>query len=305
MAKYLIKRVYQIVPVLLLLCFIIFLMVYVAGDPVSLMLPPEAPVEAKEGLRVALGLDKSFVEQFSIYISNIFRGDFGRSYRYNQPAISLVLERLPASLILASVSLLASVIIALPLGIASARYSNSPLDLLISGISSLGQAMPGFWVGIMLILAFSVNLKILPVSGSGTWKHLILPATTLSIGTSAKIVPLIRSNMLDIMHEDYIRTAKSKGLPKRLIVYKHALKNAIVPVVTIIAMQIPILIGSALITETVFSWPGIGLLIYQGVTGLDMAVVQAGVIFVAFLTIASSLVSDVLIALIDPRIKLG
>lgn len=279
-------------------------MVHVAGNPIALMLPPDAPTEAKETMEAALGLDKPFIEQFGIYISNFLQGDFGRSYRNNQPALDLVLERLPASLQLAGVALLASIIVALIFGIAGARYRNSPFDFIISGLSTLGQAMPGFWVAIMLMLFFSVNLKILPVSGSGSLMHLVLPAATLCIGTSAKIIPLVRSNMLDIMHEDYIRTAKSKGLSKMLVTYKHALKNAMVPVVTVVAMQIPLLIGSALITEMVFAWPGVGLLIYQGVNGLDMAVVQTGIIFVALLTIFSSLLADIIIALIDPRIKL-
>lgn len=304
MLTYILRRLLHTIPVMLILCFIIFFMVHVAGDPVALMLPPDAPTEAKQELTSALGLDKPFVEQFGIYISNFIKGDFGRSYRNRQPALNLVLERLPASLQLAGVALLASVIVSLPLGIAGARYRNSPFDFIIGGLSALGQAMPSFWVAIMVMLLLAVNLKILPVSGSGSWKHLILPAATLCIGTSAKIIPLIRSNMLDIMYEDYIRTARSKGISKMLVTYKHALKNALVPVVTIVAMQIPLLIGSALITETVFAWPGIGLLIYQGVNGLDMAVVQAGIIFVSLLTVGSSLLADILIALIDPRIKL-
>lgn len=303
MSRYLLKRVFQIIPVILILTFIIFCLVYVAGDPVALMLPPEAGESAKEALRKALGLDKPFFEQFLIYLGNLMRGDFGVSYEYNQDALSLVLERMPYSIQLAGVSLTFSVVLGIVLGVAAAQLRNTPFDVLVNGFAALGQALPGFWVAIMLILVFSVNLRVLPVSGAGTWKHLVLPATTLTILTSAKIIPLIRSNMIEVMHQDYIRTAKSKGLNIGKIVFKHAFKNTLVPVITIIAMQLPTLIGGALITETIFAWPGLGMLIYRGVANLDMTVVQAGVMAVAFITILANLISDIAYCLIDPTIK--
>lgn len=303
MARYLLKRVLQIIPVLLILTFIIFCLVYVAGDPVALMLPPEAGEEAKEALREALGLNKPFLEQFFIYLGNLLRGNFGVSYQYNQDALSLVLERMPYSLQLASVSLLASVVIGVVLGIAAAQLRNTPFDLLVNGFAALGQAMPGFWVAIMLILVFAVNLHVLPVSGADSWKSLVLPAATLTLLTSAKIIPLIRSNMIEVMQQDYIRTARSKGLSRGKVIFKHAFKNTLVPVITIIAMQLPTLIGGALITETIFAWPGLGMLIYRGVANLDMTVVQAGVMAVAVITILANLISDVAYCLIDPTIK--
>ena len=303
MARYLLKRVIQIIPVLLILTFIIFCLVYVAGDPVALMLPPEAGEEAKAALREALGLNKPFLEQFFIYLGNLLRGNFGVSYQYNQDALSLVLERMPYSLQLASVSLLASVVIGIVLGIAAAQFRNTPFDLLVNGFAALGQAMPGFWVAIMLILVFAVNLHVLPVSGADSWKSLVLPAATLTLLTSAKIIPLIRSNMIEVMQQDYIRTARSKGLSRGKVIFKHAFKNTLVPVITIIAMQLPTLIGGALITETIFAWPGLGMLIYRGVANLDMTVVQAGVMAVAVITILPNLISDVAYCLIDPTIK--
>lgn len=303
MARYLLKRVIQIIPVLLILTFIIFCLVYVAGDPVALMLPPEAGEEAKAALREALGLNKPFLEQFFIYLGNLLRGNFGVSYQYNQDALSLVLERMPYSLQLASVSLLASVVIGIVLGIAAAQFRNTPFDLLVNGFAALGQAMPGFWVAIMLILVFAVNLHVLPVSGADSWKSLVLPAATLTLLTSAKIIPLIRSNMIEVMQQDYIRTARSKGLSRGKVIFKHAFKNTLVQVITIIAMQLPTLIGGALITETIFAWPGLGMLIYRGVANLDMTVVQAGVMAVAVITILANLISDVAYCLIDPTIK--
>ena len=303
MGRYLLKRIAQILPVLLILTLILFCLVYVAGDPVALLLPPEAGAEAKEALREALGLNRPFYEQYFIYLRNLLHGDFGRSYVYNQDAFGLIAERIPYSLQLAGVSLFFSAVIGIVLGIAAAHFHNSPFDILVNGFAALGQAMPGFWVAIMLILLFSVQLRVLPVSGSGTWRHLALPSATLTIMTSAKIVPLIRSNMLEVMQQDYIRTARSKGLGNGREVFKHAFKNSLVPVITIIALQIPTLIGGALITETIFAWPGLGMLIYRGVANLDMAVIQAGVLTVAFITIVCNLISDVAYCLIDPSIR--
>ena len=165
----------------------------------------------------------------------------------------------------------------------------------MNGFAALGQAMPGFWVAIMLILVFAVNLNVLPVSGSGSWKNLVLPAATLTVLTASKIIPLVRSNMIEVMQQDYIRTARSKGLSGATVIFKHAFKNTLVPVITIIAMQLPTLIGGALITETIFAWPGLGMLIYRGVANLEMAV--------AFITILANLISDIAYCLIDPTIK--
>jgi len=303
MGNYLLKRMLQIIPVLLILTFIIFCLVYVAGDPVALMLPPEAGETAKAALRKALGLDKPFAEQYLIYLGNLLRGNFGTSYVYNQDALSLVLERIPYSIELAMVSLCCSVVLGIVLGVAAAHFRNTPLDLFVNGLAALGQALPGFWVAIMLILLFAVQIPLLPVSGAGTWKHLVLPSATLTILTSSKIIPLIRSNMIEVMQQDYIRTARSKGLRSSVVVFKHAFKNTLVPVITIIAMQLPTLLGGALITETIFAWPGLGMLIYRGVANLDMTVVQAGVMAVAVITIMANLVSDIAYCLIDPTIK--
>lgn len=210
---------------------------------------------------------------------------------------------MPYSLQLAGVSLVASVLVGIVLGVAAAHFRNTPFDLLVNGFAALGRQCPGFWVAIMLILVFAVNLNVLPVSGSGSWKNLVLPAATLTVLTASKIIPLVRSNMIEVMQQDYIRTARSKGLSGATVIFKHAFKNTLVPVITIIAMQLPTLIGGALITETIFAWPGLGMLIYRGVANLDMTVVQAGVMAVAFITILANLISDIAYCLIDPTIK--
>ena len=282
MVKYLVRRILQIIPVLIIISLIVFLLVNVTGDPTSTMLPPTASDEERDMLREALGLNEPLTTQYRIFISNALHGDFGTSYRYRLPAAELAVQRIPASVQLAGVSLLFSILIAIPLGILGAQFKNSPFDLIISGISALGRAMPGFWVAIMLILLLAVRHPVFPVSGRGTIMNLVLPAITLSFGTASTIIPLIRSSMLDIMHQDYIRTAHSKGLKERVVICKHAFKNALVPVVTIVAL---------------------GQLLVQSITNRDMCVVQVCIFFIALITLVANLIADIVYCLIDPRIK--
>ena len=303
MLKYMLRRILQMIPVLLIITIITFLFVNASGDPTSMLLPPEATQEDREIMRAALGLDKPIPVQYAIFMRNAVQGEFGKSLRYGVEALSVVREKIPATLELASVSLLCSLLVAIPLGILSAHTKDSPLDVLVSGFTSLGRSMPSFWVGIMLILLFGVTWKVLPVSGRGTTAHLVLPCLTLTINTASQIIPLVRSGMLDIMQQDYIRTARSKGISNARVTFKHAFKNALVPVVTITALQIPNLVGGALITETVFAWPGLGQLIVQSIGYHDMSVVQACVIFVSIITMVANLVADFVYCLIDPRIR--
>lgn len=303
MGKYLLRRILQIIPVLFIISFIVFCLVFVAGDPVALMLPEDASQEDIENLREALGLDKPFLVQYVTYMMGLIQGDFGESFRYNQSALPLVLERLPATIELAIAAMVVAVVISIPLGIWSATKQNSPLDLLATGGSVLGKAMPNFWLGIMLILLFSVTLKWFPVSGRESFSHLILPAITLGTGIAAEMTRLIRSSMIEILSQDYVRTAKSKGLRDFFVIYKHAFRNSLIPVVTITALQTSTLVGGTLITETVFSWPGLGQLLIQAVNTRDMAIVQASVFVIAFSVIIMNLVADILYRLLDPRIK--
>lgn len=230
MLKYMLRRVLQMIPVLFIITIITFLFVNASGDPTAMLLPPEATAADREVLREALGLNEPLYVQYGIFIKNALHGDFGTSFRYGTSAMSVVMEKMPATLQLASVSLLCSILVAIPLGILSAHTKDSPFDVVVSGISSLGRSMPSFWVGIMLILLFGVTLKVLPVSGRGTWLNLVLPCATLTINTATQIVPLVRSGMLEIMQQDYIRTARSKGISNGKVVFKHAFKNALVPV---------------------------------------------------------------------------
>ena len=303
MIRFLLKRLLEFIPVLLIISFIVFTLVFVAGDPVALMLPEDASTEDIEQLKTALGLDKPFVVQYGKYIFNLLQGDFGKSFRYNIDALPLVLERLPATLELAAASMVIAIIIAIPLGVWSATKKNTSMDLLATGGAVIGKAMPNFWLGIMLILLFSVTLGWFPVSGRGTFSHLILPAITLGTGIAAEMTRLIRSSMVEILSQDYVRTAKSKGIRDFYVVYKHAFRNSLIPVVTITALQTSTLVGGALITETVFAWPGLGQLLIQAVNTRDMAIVQASVFIIAILVILMNLLADIVYRILDPRIK--
>ena len=304
MGKYMRRRLLQVIPVLLIVTVVVFFMVHLSGDPTSMMLPQDATQEARENLREALGLNRPLHVQHWIFIKGLFQGDFGISHKYNAPALPIVLERIPASLELCAVSIVLSVVIAIPLGVWAARAHGTPFDSLVNALAVLGQAMPSFWIGIMLILLLGVKWTLLPVSGRGSMAQLIMPSVTLAIGTSAQIIPLVRSSMLEIVHEDYIRTARSKGLSERTVIYRHAFKNALVPVITMVALQIPALFGGALITETIFAWPGLGQLMVTGVTNHDMAIVQACILMITFITIVVNLCADMLYCLIDPRIRM-
>jgi len=303
MNNYFVRRILQIIPVLFIISFIVFTLVFVAGDPVSLMLPDDAPPEAREELRETMGLNEPFFVQYITYVGDMIQGDFGDSYRFNQPALEVVLDRLPATLELAIIAIIIATIVAIPLGIWSATKQNTSLDLIATGAAVIGKAMPNFWLGIMLILLFSVTLGVFPVSGRGTIMHVILPAITLATGIAAEMTRLIRSSMLDSLSQDYTRTARSKGLRERIVVYKHAFRNSLIPVVTITFLQTSTLVGGTLITETVFAWPGLGQLLIQAVNTRDMAIVQASVFIIASLVILMNLVADILYRFLDPRIK--
>lgn len=302
-SRYLVRRIFQIIPVLLIISFIVFALVFLAGDPVAMMLPDDAKPEDIAALRAALKLDRPFIVQYGNYLLNLLSGDFGTSFRYNQPALGLVLERLPATLTLAATSMVVAIMIAVPLGIWSATRRNTFVDVFITGTSVLGKAMPSFWLGIILILVVGVQLGFLPISGLESWKHYILPSITLGTSVSAEMTRLIRSNMLEILGQDFIRTARSKGVSNYSIIFKHSFKNILVPVITITFLQISTLVSGALVTEVVFAWPGLGQLLVQAVNGRDMAIVQAGVFVVAFMVIILNLTADILYRLFDPRIK--
>ena len=304
MLKYMLRRILQMIPVLIIITIITFLFVNASGDPTAMLLPPEATFEDREILREALGLNEPLYVQYWIFITNALHGDFGTSFRYGTSAMGVVMEKIPATVQLASVSLLCSILVAIPLGILSAHTKDSPLDLVVSGLSSLGRSMPSFWVGIMLILLFGVTLKVLPVSGRGTWLNLVLPCATLTINTATHIVPLVSSGMLEIMQQDYIRTARSRGIGTRSLICHHALRNALLPVVSYIGPLAAALMTGSFIVETIFAIPGLGRHFVTSIYNRDYTVILGITIFYSFLIMMMNLLIDVIYPLLDPRITM-
>jgi peptide/nickel transport system permease protein len=305
MLSYLARRLFEFVIVLLGVLTIVFVLQRLSGDPTNLLLPLDAPESVRVELRRQLGLDQPLIAQYVRFLANVAAGDLGDSYRFRQPALGLVLERFPATLLLAGASLLISLVIALPLGILAAVHRNSWVDTLATGISLIGQAMPVYWLGLLGILLFAVQWRLLPSMGGGSFAALILPATTLAVYSASRIMRLTRSAMLDVLHQDYIRLARAKGLSEGKVLIKHALRNASIPIVTIIGLQFGGLLGGAVITETVFAWPGVGRLAVNAVQQRDFPVVQAVTVVIALAFSLINLVVDLLYARLNPRIRLG
>ncbi|MGF3054145.1 ABC transporter permease [Microbacterium sp. YY-03] len=304
MGYYIGRRLLEVIPTLFLIVTIVFFLVYIVGDPVTLMLGENATPEQVKAIRDSMGLNDPLLVQYWNYITHAFVGDFGDSYQYREPAMAIVLERLPLTLTLAVGSIILALVIAIPLGVWAATHRGGVIDNVVSSLSVLAKAMPNFWLGIMLILLFAVTLSWFPVSGSGTWAHLVLPVITLGTGTAAEITRLVRSSMVEILSQDYVRTAHGKGLRESVVVFKHALSNAFIPVASITVLQFSTLLGGALVTEAVFAWPGLGQLLVKSVTQRDMPVVQAAVFVIALMVIALSILSDISFKLVDRRIKL-
>jgi peptide/nickel transport system permease protein len=282
---------------------VIFLISRLTGDPIVLLLPIEAPPELIESTRREMGLDQPLWVQYLIYAQHALTGDFGNSYRWQTPALQLVLDRLPATMLLAVAGLLFSVCLAVPLGILSAVYRGSWLDSFGKGFAMLGQAMPGFWVGLLLILLFSVELGWLPAFGSGTAAHVVLPAVALGWYPVAAQTRIVRSAMLDVLDSDYVRMGRALGTPEWLLVTKYAFRNAAIPLVTMLGVYFAAMLGGAFVVEVVFAWPGLGRTVVEAVFARDFPVVQAGVLFTSILFVAANLLVDLSYGVIDPRIR--
>ncbi|MGI6246234.1 MAG: ABC transporter permease [Pseudochelatococcus sp.] len=302
--RHALRALAQAIPVLYIVSLIVFILVYLTGDPSALLIPEDATEEDRLALVAAWGLDQPFYIQYVTYMGNILSGDFGVSYRYGSAALPVVLERIPATLILTAGAMAVAIAIAVPTGILAALRHNSTSDFVVSGAAVLGKAMPNFWVGIMLILVFGVWLRVLPVSGSGSFAHLILPAVTLGTGFAADMTKLIRSGMLEVLGRDYVRTALAKGIPDHVIVLRHVFRNALIPALTMTSLHTIALLGGALVTETVFSWPGLGQLIVNAIYTKDMAVIQIAVFVITLLTLAINFTTDLLYRVLDPRIRI-
>lgn len=302
MARYLAARLGHGVLVTLAVLSVAFVLLHLAGDPTYLLVPVGASPEEIQNIRHQLGLDQPLWRQYVNYMKRALRGDLGTSLRYNQPVLGLVLERFPATMKLTAVALAVMLIVAVPLGVVSAVKRNSAFDQIATGLALLGQSMPTFWFGIVLILVFGVSLRWFPTSGSEGWRALVLPGVTLGGYTAGLTTRMVRSCLIEVLGQDYIRTARAKGLAERMVLYKHALRNAALPVVTIVGYQLSTLIGGALVTEQIFGYPGMARLAVQAINNRDFPVVQAFVVVAAVTVLVINLVVDLMYVLLDPRI---
>ncbi len=283
--------------------FVVFFLLFLKGDPASALLAQDATKEQVDQLRRDLGFNDPIPVQYGRFVSKAITGDLGTSLFEGRPTTEVVLERLPATLQLAVAAFLVSLLIAFPIGILSAARRNSFIDYFGRILALIGQSVPVFWLGILMILVFAVNLNWLPTSGYGEWKHLVMPAIALGLFTTARTTRLVRSTMLEVLSQEYIRTARAKGLTQLTLLRRHALKNALIPIVTVLGLDFATLLGGAVITETIFAWPGIGQLAIQSISRKDYPVVQGVVLIIAFGYVMINLLVDLLYAYLNPRIR--
>jgi ABC-type dipeptide/oligopeptide/nickel transport system permease component len=305
MRTYAIRQLAQLAVVVVGISMLSFAILHVLGDPVLLLLPQNAGKEEFERYHKLLGLDKPIPVQYWKFASQAVQGDFGKSWYSDTPAFRLVLERMPPTIYLTLAGLVVALIIALPLGFIAALRRHSIVDNACTAVAVAGQAMPIFWLGIMLIIIFAVRLKLLPASGYGTWQHFLMPSFTLGAFLAPLTMRLVRSGVIEIMNTDYIRTARAKGFGERKVVGKHAFRNACIPVVTVLGLQFGQLLGGAIVTETVFAWPGVATLTVESIRNQDFPVVQCAVVLLALIIVSVNFLVDMVVGLIDPRIRVA
>jgi peptide/nickel transport system permease protein len=305
MRRYVVRRVLQAGAVLLLLTVVVFGISRLSGSPVDVMLPQGSGPEQRAALVQQLGLDRSLPEQYWTFLSNAVQGDFGQSVRFQAPALELVMDRLPATIELAFAALALAVFIGVPLGTLAALRHGRPSDYVTTSLLTFGQAAPSFWVGILLILIFGVKLKALPFTGNQGLQSLILPAVTLSLVPLVSIARVTRSSVLGVLPQDYVRTARAKGLREPAVVTRHVVRNGLIPVVTVGGIVLAQALSGAVITEQIFSWPGIGSLAIQAIQARDYAVVQAVTLVAAVFVVVLNLLVDFSYFALDPRIRVG
>jgi ABC-type dipeptide/oligopeptide/nickel transport system permease component len=298
----LVRRVVRLVVVLAGVSLVTFAILHVSGDPVSLMMP-ESPEADRASLRQAMGFNEPLPLQFVRFLANTARGNFGNSFFHREPALPLVLARMPTTLLLTALAMALSLAIALPVGIMSAVKRNSLFDHGATFVVFLGTSMPVFWTGIMLILLFAVQLRLLPVSGWESWPALVLPTLTLGTASTPLLLRIVRSGMLDVINLDYVRTARAKGVSEWIVIWHHALVNAALPLVTVAGLQFGLLLGGAIVTETVFAVPGVGRLIVGAIRQLDFPIVQAGVFVLALIVVLVNFTVDLLYIYLNPQIR--
>lgn len=305
MQQFVLRRLLGAIPVILAIITIVFVVLRVAipGDPVYMLAGETASPELIERIRQKYGLDRSVVEQYLLFVSNAVRGDLGNSLKFGEPVIDLISKAFPYTALITVLSVSVGTLLGVVVGIITAVRSGTWLDRVSMVLVVMLNALPTFWLGIILILIFSVGLRVLPVEGSSTWRHFVLPVVTLSVGQAALIARLTRAGLLEVLRADYVRTARSKGLNERRIVLLHALKNTLIPIITIIGLSVGSLLGGAVITESIFGLPGVGRLTISAIADLDYPVIQGGVLLVAVSFVLVNLAVDLIYVLIDPRIQ--
>lgn len=312
MAKTILKRVLQAIPVLFVVITATFILTrMVPGDPAITMLGPQASPDAVAELREQLGLNEPMWKQYIDYLLGVLQGDFGWSTSYNGDVMPLILSRLPATLSITMTGLIIAALVGIPIGVESALHQNSILDYVFMVVALVGVSMPIFWLGLMLVLTFSVNLGLLPAMGIGTFSngvwdvvsHMMLPVFCLATIPAATLARISRSSMLDTIGTDYIKSLRSRGIKETLVIWKHAFKNALPPIVTVLGLQIASAFTGAILTETIFSWPGLGTLIVNAVNGRDYSLIQGTVLFTAVVFVVINLVVDIIYAVINPRVS--
>ena len=306
MRSYLLQRLGQSAMTLVGVSLLVFVILRVIpGNPARMLLPEGAPESAVEALHRELGLREPLWVQYGIFLRSVARGDFGQSFQYRAPALRVVVERVPATIQLALTAMLLTVVFGVSIGVLAAVRRGTGYDYAGTVFAVLGQSLPNFWLGIMLILLFGVTLRWLPTSGFQGWRYLVLPSVTLAAFPTALVARLTRSSLLEILNQEYIRTGRAKGLGERSVIWRHALRNATIPLLTVIGLQIGTLLGGAVITESIFAWPGMGKLIVDAIFFRDFPVVQTVLILSATIFVVINLVIDLLYTVLDPRIRYG
>jgi len=303
MLKYTVQRLFLAVAVALTVSAISFFLLRLSSDLARTLAGQNATAEQVENIRQAYGLNRPLITQYFDWLGGIFSGDFGRSFYFRKPTADLILERLPTTLLLGFLSLLVAVIVAVPFGVAAAVHRNSLVDRLALTFSALGQSMPSFWIALLMISAFGVSLRWLPISGTGSWLNFIMPVAALAFAAQPAILRLTRAGMIEALGTNYIRTARAKGLPQSLVLFKHALRNALLPVVTVSAVQLGQLVGGSVVIESIFAIRGIGYLAWESILRTDFPVIQSILLIVSVIYVLLTLVSDLLSALLDPRLR--
>lgn len=304
MHRFIIERLIQSVVIVAVVSVIVFLFVHASGDPAALLVPEQATAADAANYRKALGLDRPIYEQYVQFMSHFWFSDTVKSFRFQQPLLPLVLQHLKFTLILAALTIVASSLLAVPLGIFSALRRGSVMDVGIRLVAVMGQSMPSFWVAMLLMLILAVHLRLFPVSGVGV-KNIVLPAMTLAFFQLAVLLRLVRSEMLEVMGQEYVRTARAKGVPELWVTIRHGLKNAAIPVITVMGLQFGALVQGAIVVEPIFAWPGLGWLLVESIAARDFPVVVAGAIIAAVFVTLVNLIVDLLYGWLDPRIRVN